>query len=104
MTDPVGFPIPGAIPPFGPLGGGVAQPAPESGGADFKSMLLGSLDQVARLQNEAERSVQDLAAGRTENVAEVFAAVNKAGVAFDLLMEIRNKLLEAYREIQQMRV
>jgi flagellar hook-basal body complex protein FliE len=34
----------------------------------------------------------------------VFNAVNKAGVAFDLLMEIRNKLVEAYRDIQQIRV
>ncbi len=40
----------------------------------------------------------------TDNVAEVLAAVNKAGIAFDLLMEIRNKLTDAYREIQQMRI
>jgi flagellar hook-basal body complex protein FliE len=32
------------------------------------------------------------------------AAVNKAGVAFDLLMEVRNKMVEAYQEIQQIRL
>jgi flagellar hook-basal body complex protein FliE len=32
------------------------------------------------------------------------AAVNKAGIAFDLLMEVRNKLVESYHEIQQMRI
>jgi flagellar hook-basal body complex protein FliE len=37
-------------------------------------------------------------------VVEVFSAVNKAGIAFDLLMEIRNKLTSAYEEIQQIRV
>ena len=42
--------------------------------------------------------------GKTDNVTEVFAAVNKAGVAFDLLMEIRNKLLDAYQEIKQIRI
>jgi flagellar hook-basal body complex protein FliE len=37
-------------------------------------------------------------------VADVFAAVNKADIAFDLLMEIRNKLVDAYQEIQAMRI
>jgi len=45
-----------------------------------------------------------LLTGETDNVAEVLTAVNKAGIAFDLLMEIRNKLTEAYREIQEMRI
>jgi len=48
--------------------------------------------------------VQKLLTGETDNVAEVFSASKKAGVAFDLLMEIRNKLVDAYNEVQQMRV
>ena len=56
------------------------------------------------MQGEADQGVQRLLSGETDNVAEVFAAVNKAGIAFDLLMEIRNKLQDAYRDIQQMRV
>ena len=73
-------------------------------GKDFKQILLDSLDEVDRLQKEADSSVQALYRGDTDNVAEVFAAVNKAGIAFDLLMEIRNKLLDAYREINQIRI
>ena len=73
-------------------------------GKDFKTILLDSLEEVNRLQTEADEGVQKLLAGETDNVAEVFAAANKAGIAFDLLMEIRNKLTEAYRDIQQMRV
>ena len=42
--------------------------------------------------------------GETENLAEVFSAVRKADVAFSMLMEMRNKMIEAYREVQQMRV
>jgi flagellar hook-basal body complex protein FliE len=72
-------------------------------GTDFKSILLNSLNEVNRLQTEADQKVQALYRGETENVADVFAAVNKAGIAFDLLMEIRNKLVEAYQEIQSMR-
>ena len=79
-------------------------PQPPTGAKDFKSILLESLDEVNRLQTEADAGVQRLLTGASENVAEVFATVNKAGIAFDLLMEVRNKLTDAYREIQQMRI
>ena len=84
--------LPGLAPPEGPKG------------RDFKTILLESLDEVNRLQHEADRGVQRLLTGETDNVAEVLTAVNKAGIAFDLLMEVRNKLTDAYREIQQMRI
>ena len=73
-------------------------------GKDFKTVLLESLNQVNNLQQEATAGVERLATGETENMAEVFSAVRKAQVAFGLLMEIRNKLTDAYEEIQQMRV
>lgn len=71
---------------------------------DFKEYLLSSLEKVNELQNEADAGVQRLMTGESDNVAEVFSASRKAGVAFDLLMEIRNKLLDALNEIKQMRV
>lgn len=82
-------------------GGAKAQPSSEK---DFRSFLLDSLEKVNQLQSEADEGVQKLLTGETDNVAEVFNASKKAGVAFDLLMEIRNKLLDAYNEVQQMRV
>ena len=88
----------------GPLLSPVGQPAKPPEGKDFKSILLDSLDEVNRLQREADQGVQRLMTGQTDNVAQVLAAVDKAGIAFDLLMEIRNKLTDAYQEIQQMRV
>ncbi len=103
MVSPIQFP--GGVPPLGS-----GQPASPTGPAeaakakDFREILLDSLDEVNRLQHEADQGVQRLLTGETENVAEVLAAVNKADIAFDLLMEIRNKLTEAYREIQQMRI
>ncbi len=74
---------------------------PEKG---FREFLLDSLEKVNQLQTEADAGVQKLLTGQTDNVAEVFSASRKAGIAFDLLMEIRNKLMDAYTEIQQMRV
>ena len=103
MTNPIQFSgvIPQIIPTAtsAPVGG--ALPA---GAKDFKSVLLDSLNEVNRLQQEADQGVQKLLTGETTNVTEVFAAVNKAGVAFDLLMEVRNKLSDAYQEIQQIRM
>lgn len=84
-----------------PTSAPASQPAPEKG---FREYLLNSLEKVNQLQNEADAGVQKLLTGETDNVAEVFSTSRKAGVAFDLLMEIRNKLMEAYTEIKQMRV
>lgn len=76
--------------------------APE--GKDFKTFLMDSLDKVNQLQVEANQGVERLMTGETDNVAEVLSVSRKAGVAFDLLMEIRNKLMDAYTEMKQMRV
>lgn len=102
MTDPIQFP--NITTPVNPVSRGAATSTQAPEGKDFKSILLDSLEEVNRLQSEADLGVQKLLTGETNNVAEVFAAVNKAGIAFDLLMEIRNKLTESYREIQQMRI
>jgi len=66
--------------------------------------LLNSLEQVNRLQQEANEGVEKIMTGQTDNLAAVFSAVRKSEVAFSMLMEMRNKLIDAYREIQQMRV
>ena len=79
-------------------------PTQTAEGKDFKSLLMESINEVNRLQAEAEQATTGLATGKTENVAEVFTAVKKAELAFQTLMQIRNKLLDAYDEFKQMRV
>jgi flagellar hook-basal body complex protein FliE len=73
-------------------------------GKDFKSFLVESLEKASELQTDADQAIQQLMTGQTQNVAEVFTTVRKAEIAFGLLMEIRNKLLDAYQEIRQMQV
>ncbi len=106
MTQPIQFPDParGVQParPIQPIRPNQGKDAVE--GKDFKAVLMDSLNEVNRLQTEADQGVQRLLTGETNNVAEVLAAADKAGIAFDLLMEVRNKLTDAYQEIQQMRV
>jgi flagellar hook-basal body complex protein FliE len=101
MIDPTGInDISKVAAPANPT----SQPVVPAGEKGFYEVMLNSLDEVNRLQTEADQGVQDLYSGKTDDVASVFTAVNKAGVAFDLLMEMRNKLLDAYRDIQQIRV
>lgn len=81
-----------------------AGPTTTPDGLSFKDTLLNSLSEVNRLQQEAAAGVEQLASGQTDDVANVFSAVRKADIAFSMLMEMRNKMIEAYQELQQMRV
>jgi flagellar hook-basal body complex protein FliE len=105
MPDPLTVHGIGAgLPAGGVTPAGLPATTAPASGKSFQEMLVESLDQVHRLQQEATQGVEKLVTGETQNMAEVFTAVRKADVAFTLLMEMRNKLVEAYREVQQMRV
>jgi len=104
MVDQTNFILPGQIQST-PLGG--TQSTKSTGtadGKDFKQLLMDNLNEVNRLQQEAQTATEKLATGKTDNVAEVFSAVRKADVAFSLLMQIRNQLIDAYSEIRNIRV
>jgi flagellar hook-basal body complex protein FliE len=95
------------INPVGPgqiAGIGAGQSSAKAGGPDFKDFLIKSISEVNDMQLAAERAISDLSIGKTENVTEVMAAVEKADLAFKNLMAIRNKIIDAYREIQQLRI
>ena len=72
--------------------------------ASFGETLKQFLSDVNQLQLEANEQMQKLAAGEVENLHDVMIAVEKANVSFELLMEIRNKILEAYQELMRMQV
>ena len=76
----------------------------ESSGASFKDALLNSLNEVNQLQHQANQAVETMATGGDVNPAEVLTAVQKADLAFRMVMQVRNKLVSAYQEIQNVRV
>ena len=78
--------------------------AEAAGGADFKNMLLDSIKEVNSMQQEANRAVETLATGGDVNPAEVLTAVQKADMAFRMMMQVRNKLVQAYDEVKSIRV
>ena len=99
---------------LGPIGPGSIRPEPRIGtsrlgetepaGKSFKDVLSESIGEVNELQKQAEAMADKLATGQPDNVDEVLVAARKAELAFDMLMQIRNKLVDAYEEIQRMRI
>ncbi len=92
--------------PVGPLPSVTkpGQAAQRTVGDDFASMLRQQLEHVTKIQNEADDGVKRILTGESDNLSEVFSAAKRAQIAFDLLMEIRNKLVDSYTELRQMRV
>jgi len=73
-------------------------------GTQFKDYLLRSLAEVNAMQHEADLAIEQLATGGDIGPAEVLTAVQKADLAFKMMLQIRNKLVQAYQEVQNIRV
>jgi flagellar hook-basal body complex protein FliE len=71
---------------------------------DFASHLQGALGEVNDLQQKADQAIQQLAGEGKGDLQETMIALEKADVSFRLMMQIRNKVLEAYQEIMRMQV
>jgi flagellar hook-basal body complex protein FliE len=81
-----------------------AEQAQKSSG-DFASVLKQSVDQVNEMQQTAGELKTAFSAGDPNvDVAEVMVALQKAGVAFQAMTEVRNRLVSAYQEIMSMQV
>lgn len=73
-------------------------------GPDFKDVLMKNIEQVNRLQQDAEMAIEDLQTGKRDDVDAVMIAKQKADTAFQMLLQVRNSLVDAYDEIKDMRV
>ena len=81
------------------------QPRPaEAEGQSFNDFLTGAVSEVQRLQDEADTTIKKLVAGEIKDVTEAMVAVEKADVAFQTMMTVRNKVMSAYEEIMRMQV
>jgi flagellar hook-basal body complex protein FliE len=94
-----GVSLPSTLPTAGLSKSGTVQ-----GGSSFKDMLLSSIDEVNTMQQAADKAVEQMATGGEVNPAEVLTAVQKADIAFRMMMQIRNKIVQAYQEVQNIRV
>jgi|SRR5262245_11403174 flagellar hook-basal body complex protein FliE len=76
----------------------------QASGPSFKDVLVDSIQQVNTMQLEADKAVETMFTGGEINPAEVLTAVQKADLAFRLTMQMRNKLMEVYQEIRDIRI
>ena len=104
MSDPLGLISAG----MGRAGGVTPRPPQAPGaaptGPSFKDVLMKNIEQVNRLQQDAEMAIEDLMTGKRDDIAAVATAKQKADLAFQALLQVRNKLMDAYEEVKQIRV
>ncbi|MDR3211233.1 MAG: flagellar hook-basal body complex protein FliE [Planctomycetota bacterium] len=73
-------------------------------GTEFKQFLLDNLNKLNSMQEDAGKMVSDLVTGNEQDIGKVVTAVEKASVAFDTLLAVRNKLVDSYQDILRLRL
>jgi flagellar hook-basal body complex protein FliE len=89
-TTPLGTPVP-------------PKPEPQTEGG-FAKLIDQLLSHAADSNVKADQAVMDLALGRTDNLHHVMLSVARADLSFRTILEIRNRLTEAFQEIMRMQV
>jgi flagellar hook-basal body complex protein FliE len=80
----------------------VSKPNSTSGGGGFGDVLQGALQNVNQLSGGAEQQITNMLQGTGGDMSSVMVAVEKADVAFQLMMQVRNKIVSAYQDIEKM--
>lgn len=88
--------------------GSLAQtrPAGKNGiqGTSFKDMLMEAFQNVSQLEKESDALTNDFIAGKTDSIHSVLIAAEKASLSLEMMVQVRNKVLDAYNEIMRMQV
>ncbi|WP_374351378.1 flagellar hook-basal body complex protein FliE [Chitinimonas sp.] len=79
-------------------------PAPSAPTGDFAGWFAQELSQVNQQLLTADHGVQQLAAGQASNLHQVMINLEEAKVSLQMVMQVRNHLLDAYRELLQMQM
>jgi flagellar hook-basal body complex protein FliE len=96
-----------SLSPISPAGGvtgiGAAVSAPKSGGS-FASVLEGAIQSVEQPGKQADTAIQNFLNGDGEELHTVALQVQRASLAFDLGLQVRNKIVSAYQEVMKMQI
>lgn len=74
------------------------------GGQNFGEMLKEAITEVNQLQIGSEEEVQRFISGESKDVHTAMLALQRADTSFQMLMQVRNKIVQAYQEIMRMQV
>jgi flagellar hook-basal body complex protein FliE len=92
----------GAIPNFYVPNASPLDGAAEASGDSFTSVLSNAVHGVDKLHDDAASQVSNLLQGGGADLNQVMIAVEKADVSFQLMMQVRNKIVSAYQDIEKM--
>lgn len=70
----------------------------------FLHQLKDAIAQANDVQLQASHMVDELVTGKTQNIHQAMVALQQADISFQLMMQVRNKLVGAYEEIQRMQI
>jgi|GEM_PF-692059 len=68
----------------------------------FASMLTGLVDSVDAKSKVAEQASEDIMLGKSDNIHQAMISMQEASISFDLLVQVRNKLIDSYKELSRM--
>jgi flagellar hook-basal body complex protein FliE len=96
MFPGIGLPTVPTAPtaPSGPAGG--------QGGGSFSDTLKSAIGSTDQLNQTSDSQVTELLQGDRQDIHNVMIAVEKADVSFQLMMQVRNKILNAYQEVSKL--
>ena len=105
MTNVTGVsPINATISAIEPLVPEAGAGQDQAGGPAFADILRQQLDQAVDLSKQAEQAQQQFATGQITDINQVVMAVSKADLALTYAVELRNKVLDAYQEINRTQI
>jgi flagellar hook-basal body complex protein FliE len=76
----------------------------QAGGSSFGSVLKDTISDINKLQNDADKTIAKVQLEDAGSIHEAMIALEKAGISFQVMMQVRNKILDAYQEVMRMQV
>ena len=70
----------------------------------FGDMLTDAIQSVDDTMKTSEASVQDFVSGKTDNIHDVMISMQQAQLSFQMMVEVRNKMVETYQELSRMQI
>lgn len=70
-----------------------------SGDSSFASVLKNAIDETNTIQQDGEKALSDIATGQVKDLHQAAIAINKAETSMKFMLEVRNKAVNAYKEI-----
>jgi len=73
-------------------------------GVSFGSVLKDAITDINKLQNDADKAIAKVQLEDAGSIHDAMIALEKAGISFQVMMQVRNKILDAYQEVMRMSV